>query len=155
MTGGQSGFVFWGKATMVDVVRRNTDYALRLLVNLANNHNEGPVSTRAAAKQEDVPYQLACKLMQRLHKSELVKSCMGPRGGFRLGRDPSQISLREVVETIQGPISINRCLMAADACQRQKDCGARAKLAELQHHVRDYLDRVTLDELLRDECGKQ
>lgn len=133
---------------MVDVVRRNTDYALRLLVNLARNHSDGPVSTRAAAKEEGVPYQLACKLMQRLHKSQLVRSCMGPKGGFMLGREPSQISLREVVETIQGPISINRCLLVADACQRQRDCGARVKLAELQRHVRDYLDHVTLDELL-------
>ncbi|MHC4680583.1 MAG: RrF2 family transcriptional regulator [Planctomycetota bacterium] len=128
---------------MVDVVRRNTDYALRLIVNLARHHGNGPVSTRTAAKEEGVPYQLACKLMQRLHKSELVKSCMGPRGGFSLGREPSQISLREVVETIQGPISINRCLLAADACQRQRYCGARTKLAELQRYVRDFLDRIT------------
>lgn len=136
---------------MVDVVRRNTDYALRLLVNLAKNQNGGPVSTRAAAKEEGVPYQLACKLMQKLHKSELVESCMGPKGGFRLGREPSQVSLREVVETIQGPISVNRCLMVAGACQRQRDCGARAKLGELQQVVRDYLDRITLDELLHNE----
>lgn len=133
---------------MVDVVRRNTDYALRLIVNLARNHNDGPVSTRAAAEEEGVPYQLACKLMQRLHKSELVKSCMGPKGGFSLGKEPSQISLRDVVETIQGPISVNRCLVAADACERQKDCGARIKLAELQRYIRDYLDRITVDELL-------
>lgn len=73
---------------------------------------------------------------------------MGPKGGFMLGKEPSQISLREVVETIQGPISINRCLLVADACQRQRDCGVRVKLAELQRHVRDYLDRVTLDEML-------
>jgi Rrf2 family protein len=148
-------YVLRESTTMVDVVRRNTDYALRLLVNLASNHNNGLVSTRAAAKEEGVPYQLACKLMQRLHKSGLVKSCMGPKGGFMLGREPSQISLREVVETIQGPISINRCLLAADACQRQRDCGARAKLAELQRYVGDYLDRITLDELLHDGRGKQ
>jgi Rrf2 family protein len=140
---------------MVDVVRRNTDYALRLLVHLARRHNEGPVSTRAAAKQESVPYQLACKLMQKLHSAELVKSRMGPKGGFSLGREPSQISLREVVETIQGPISINRCLLAADVCQRQRDCGARAKLTELQQYVCDYLDRVTLDELLHSRREEQ
>ena len=140
---------------MVDVVRRNTDYALRLLVNLANNHSDGPVSTRAAAKEEGVPYQLACKLMQRLHRSALVKSCMGPKGGFRLGREASQISLREVVETIQGPISVNSCLVAGEACQRQRDCGARVKLAELQRYIRDYLEHISLDELLDTEHGKR
>lgn len=138
---------------MVDVVRRNTDYALRLLVNLAKNLHNGPVSTRAASKEEGVPYQLACKLMQKLHKSALVESCMGPKGGFRLGREPSQISLCEVVETIQGPISINKCLMAGGGCQRQGDCGARVKLGELQQYVRDYLNRITLDELLHNGQG--
>ena len=140
---------------MVDVVRRNTDYALRLIVNLAKHHGNGPVSTRAAAKEEDVPYQLACKLMQRLHKSELVKSSMGPRGGFILGREPSQISLREVVEIIQGPISINRCLLAADACKRQHNCGVRVKLAELQRYVRDFFDHITLDDLLHNGREKE
>jgi Rrf2 family transcriptional regulator, iron-sulfur cluster assembly transcription factor len=133
---------------MVDLVRRNTDYALRLMVNLAKNYGNGPVSTRAAAAEESVPYQLACKLMQRLQKSRLIRSCMGPKGGFSLDREPSKISLREVVEIIQGPISVNRCLLAAEACQRQKDCTARIKLAELQQYVRDYLGGITLDELL-------
>ena len=133
---------------MGDLVRRNTDYSLRLMVNLAKNYGDGPISTRAAAAEEDVPYQLACKLMQKLQKSELIRSCMGPKGGFRLEREPSKISLREVVETIQGPISINRCLMAAGACQNQRNCTARVKLAELQQYVRDYLGGITLHELL-------
>ncbi len=75
---------------------------------------------------------------------------MGPRGGFSLGREPSRISLRDVVETIQGPISINRCLLSAAACRRQDDCTARAKLAQLQQYVRDYLGGITLDELLHE-----
>ncbi len=133
---------------MVDLVRRNTDYALRLMVNLAKNYGNGPISTRAAAAEEGVPYQLACKLMQKLQKSELIRSCMGPKGGFRLEREPSKISLCEVVEAIQGPISINRCLIMAGACERQKSCMARTKLAELQQHIRDYLDGIKLDDLL-------
>jgi Rrf2 family protein len=79
---------------------------------------------------------------------------MGPKGGFSLGKEPSQISLREVVETIQGPISINRCLSAADACHRRRNCMASAKLGELQQYVRNYLDHITLDELLHDRRAK-
>lgn len=133
---------------MVDLVRRNTDYALRLMVNLAENYGSGPISTRSAAAEEKVPYQLACKLMQKLQKSELIRSCMGPKGGFRLEREPSKINLREVVETIQGPISVNKCLMAAGSCERQRSCTARTKLAELQQYVRGYLSDITLDQLL-------
>jgi len=133
----------------MDVMRRNTDYALRLVLNLARNYGNGPVSTRAAASEEDVPYQLACKLMQRFHRAKLVKSCMGPKGGFVLGREPSKICLLDVVETIQGPITINRCLLSLDACPQHTRCPVRAKLAGLQKSINNSLAGITLDELLR------
>ena len=133
----------------MDVVRRNTDYALRLVLNLARNYGNGPISTRMAASKEDVPYQLASKLMQRLNKAKLVKSCMGPKGGFVLGREPSKICLLDVVETIQGPITINRCLLSLDFCPKHRDCPIRAKLAELQKSINNSLAGITLDELLQ------
>jgi len=133
----------------MDVVRRNTDYAVRLMVNLAKRYGDGPVSTRVAASEEDVSYPLACKLMQKLHASKLIKSSMGPKGGFTLGREPSQINLLEVVEAIQGPVSLNRCLLSSDACGRQQNCPVRAKLAGIQESISSGLAGVTFDELVR------
>jgi len=117
------------------------------MVNLAKNYGKGPVSTRAAAGEEDVPYQLACKLMQRLNKAKLVESCMGPKGGFTLGREPEKINLLEVVETIQGPVTINRCLLATPACPRHKRCSVKAKLADIQDVISRGLAEITFDEL--------
>ena len=109
----------------MDVVRRNTDYAFRLIVHLAKHYGNGPISTRTAAAEEQVPYQLACKLMQRLNNAKLVTSCMGPKGGFVLGAEPSKINLLEIVEAIQGPVSMNRCVLDKDACSRAKFCAVR------------------------------
>ncbi len=133
----------------MDVVRRNTDYAARLMVHLANHYGNGPVSTRAAAAEEQVPYQLACKLMQKLNKAKLVSSCMGPRGGFVLGTEPSKISLLEIVEAIQGPISMNRCVLSEDACSRETICAVREKLTDIQKSMIRGLAAITLDELTR------
>lgn len=137
----------------MDVVRRNTDYAARLMVHLAKHYGNGPISTRAAAAEEQVPYQLACKLMQKLNNAKLVTSCMGPKGGFVLGAEPSKISLLEVVETIQGPISMNRCVLNEDACSRKTICAVREKLIDIQKNMTRGLAAITLDELTRRRRG--
>jgi Rrf2 family protein len=124
------------------------------MVNLAKHYGNGPVSTRAAASEEEVSYQLACKLMQKLHRSKLVKSRMGPKGGFGLGREPSKITLLEVIEAIQGPISINRCLLSWDACSRQRSCPVRVKLAGVQKSISSGLAGITFDELSRSQRVK-
>lgn len=139
----------------MDVVRRNTDYAARLIVNLAKHFGNGPISTRTAAAQEHVPYQLACKLMQKLNNAKLVKSCMGPKGGFVLGREPSKISLLEVVESIQGPISINRCVLKEDVCSRKMVCSVREKLAYIQKNMTSEMAAITLDELTKPGRNKK
>lgn len=131
----------------MDVVRRNTDYAVRLMVHLARRYGHGPVSTRTAATQERVSYQLACKLMQSLQKAGLLKSSMGPKGGFSLGREPSQISLLDIISAIQGPVSVNKCILIPKVCPQSKDCSVRNKLAALQKNINDSLAKITLEEL--------
>ena len=131
----------------MDIIRRNTDYALRAMVNLARHYQNGSAPVRTLAAQEHIPYQLACKLMQKLHSDGLVESCMGPKGGFRLSKGPSKISVLEVIEAIQGPLVLNRCLLSIDACPRQRNCAVRVKLAELQRCVSSRLAGITLDEL--------
>ncbi len=132
----------------MDILRRNTDYALRIMVDLAMRLEEGPISTKAVSSNMDIPYHLACKLMQRLHKARLVKSTMGPKGGFKLNRKPSKINLLEIIVAIQGPVALNRCLVDVAACTRQSKCPVSRKLAGLQKHLEDFFSGVTLDQLL-------
>jgi len=132
----------------MDIVRRNTDYALRAMVNLTAHYGNEPVSTRTIAVEEDISYQLACKLMQKLQNAGLVKSCMGPKGGFVLAREPSRINLLEVIEAIQGPVSVNRCLLENNACPRRADCLISIKLESLQEYIENFLKDVTLAKVL-------
>lgn len=133
----------------MDIVRRNTDYALRAMIHLARNFGTTAVSTRAIADGEDVSYQLACKLMQRLNNAGLVKSSMGPKGGFALSRDPRKINLLEIIVAVQGPVSVNRCLAEGIGCDRKPECPASEVLEGLQKHIESYLKKATLDKMCK------
>jgi len=132
----------------MDVIRRNTDYALRAMVHLGRHYGQETLSARQIAKDQDFSYTLASKLMQRLQKAGLVESVMGAKGGFRLSRDPREINLQEVIETIQGPISLSTCLLGVKTCCKYGTCPIRKKLGGLQQEISDYLEGTTLSELL-------
>ena len=138
----------------MDILRRNTDYALRAMVKLAGHYGEDPVSTRDISQTEDISYQLACKLMQKLNNAGLVKSSMGPNGGFVLSKAPTKINLAEIIDAIQGPLSLSRCLLGKNVCPRQSSCPITVKLTKLQKNIGDYLQSITLDELLHHQGVK-
>ncbi len=135
----------------MDILKRNTDYALRAMAHLAVNYGGEPVSTRVISDKEDISYQLACKLMQQLHEAGLVSSTMGPKGGFALSNDPDDIDLLSVIEAVQGPISVNRCLQEHADCPRQDMCPLTGKLKGLQDNIAEYLSETTLGGLLNNK----
>ena len=133
----------------MDVLRRNTDYGLRMMVVLAKHFNNGQlISARQLASDGHFSYQLGCKLLQQLHRAELVKSGMGPKGGFALSREPSEITLMEIIKVLQGEIRLNRCLPSGDGCEFEPDCEINTKLSCLQLYINGYLNGITLAEVM-------
>lgn len=131
------------------VIRQNTDYAFRVMVNLAQNWPSKTVSARALAEAEKVAYQFTCKILQVLHEAKLLESTMGPRGGYRLSRAPEEITMLDVIRAVQGPISVNRCMLGRDNCPRMAYCFVTDKMAELQNWMESFLKGVTLQELVQ------
>jgi Rrf2 family iron-sulfur cluster assembly transcriptional regulator len=132
----------------MDLIRRNTDYAIRAMSHLALSHGNGPVSAATIAAEQDISSQLVSKLLQRLQKARLVESSMGARGGFRLSRDPGRITLLEVIEAIQGQITLNRCLGRPKACGRQRVCSVRPRLGAIQETLMETLRQTRLSDLV-------
>jgi Rrf2 family protein len=132
----------------MDVLRRNTDYGLRMMVVLASHFNGEFIPARQLAKDGNFSYQLGCKILQKLHKAGLVKSDMGPKGGFALGREPAQITLMDIITALQGGIRLNRCLLGGKGCEFEPECEVHTKLACLQLYIDGYLGGITLQEIL-------
>lgn len=134
----------------MDILRRNTDYALRIMVNLATHYNNGAMPVKQLAREEYIPYQFACKILQKLHDIKLVDSFMGPKGGFTLNRDPAKITLLEIVQAVQGPLCLSGCILGRTSCPKYSTCNVTGKLAGLQSHINDFLNKTTLKELALD-----
>lgn len=136
----------------MELIRRDTDYALRLMARLAKEHASGKsLSARTLSQDHKVSYPLTCKLLQKLAQAKVVESIMGPKGGFRLARDPAAIGLAEIVEVIQGPISVNKCVLGKFECPMQCDCGLHPKMLALQKQIHQFLYDLNLQEFLQKE----
>jgi Rrf2 family protein len=131
----------------MSLLRQNTDYALRVMVHLAHDQTNGCISARTLAQEQEISYQFACKILQQLHEAKLVDSTMGPKGGYRISRPAEKITMNQVIEAVQGPIDLNRCMKGLMTCPRQSRCPVAEKLSTLQSHIGNYLEGITLAEL--------
>lgn len=136
----------------MDLIRRDTDYAFRFVAQLAGAYDEGYLlSARVLAKDNGVSYTLACKILQKLAGADIVKSTMGPKGGFQLSKKPKAIEFKQVVDAVQGPVSVNKCLVGDYQCPLKGTCPAHPKMAALQSQINGYLKGLTLQEFVSGE----
>ena len=133
----------------MEMIRRDTDYAFRLMAQLAGAYGEGrALSARVLAKDNEVSYPLTCKILQKLAGAGLVESIMGPKGGFRLTKKPGKIRFDQLIAAIQGPVSVNKCLTGGFKCPLKGKCPAHTKMAELQTQIDGYFKELTLQEFV-------
>ena len=131
----------------MELIRRDTDYAFRLVGKLAAAYGEETsLSAKVLAKETQVSYALTCKILQKMAHSGIVKSIMGPKGGWQLAKAPRHVGFRDVIEAVQGPVSVNRCLMGGFKCPLKTKCPAHPKMAQLQSEIVGFLDNLTLNE---------
>jgi len=132
----------------MDVIRRNTDYAFRLIAGLAVNYGKPPIPAKQLAKNQGVSEPVACKLLQKLSSAKLVKSSMGAAGGFELAKEPGEINLHQVIRAIQGDLCFSQCVIHPKSCPNRPKCPVNKKLASLQKYIEASLKEITLDKLL-------
>ena len=112
-----------------------SDYALRIITALAN---EGDlVDAKTLSEITQVTQRFTLKILRKLVQGDFISSVKGVKGGYRLKRPASEITLRSVIERIDGPIVIARCLDSEETCSLNHD-----KTACIYHHI---FDRISND----------
>jgi Rrf2 family protein len=136
---------------MPELIRQDTEYAMRALVYLALNNQEKFVTVKALAQQSHLPADFAHKILRHLTKSGLTRRQMGRHGGFKLTLKPEEITLAQVVSAIQGSTVIKRCCTDPGVCPTSKGCGFLPALKALQDRVIASLNCITLAEVVKQE----
>lgn len=131
---------------MMELTRKG-DYAIRGIVYLAGQPLDKISLLSEIAAAVDVPQTFLAKIFQQFSKSGIVKSYRGTGGGFLLARTPEQITLLEVVEAVEGPITPNRCVMAAGECERDRFCTVHPVWEQVKVQTRQLLADITLKDL--------
>jgi Rrf2 family protein len=131
-------------------VSRKVDYALRAVIHLANEET----SARACAlgeiaARERIPRQFLEKIIQQLIHKGLVRSRRGRRGGYVLGRPAEQTTFRDVIEAVEGPISLNVCVGERPDCSLLGACGMNRVWQEGQRRVMELFERTTIADVRR------
>lgn len=130
------------------MITKKAEYGISALVGLAlAGAGGGFVASRQIASAEGIPPNLIAQIFAKLRRAGLVKGARGPAGGVKLARDPSRITLREVVEVFDGPFGITRCLVQEDLCENQPSCPLRNVWANAQAEMLRVLESVTIDDL--------
>jgi Rrf2 family protein len=130
---------------MMELTRKG-EYAIRGIIYLAQQPPGQVALISEIAAAAEVPQSFLAKIFQSFAKQGLVHSSRGTGGGFTLARPATAITLREVVEAVEGPILPNRCLLGAP-CDRGGKCLVHGVWQQVQSQVVNILDEVTIASL--------
>jgi len=135
-------------------------YGIATMYDLAMHNGQGPVSLKIIAQRQMISEHYLEQLIGMLRKAGYVKSIRGAHGGYSLAKDPSEISVGDIIKVMEGPIAPVDCLLTEKAdessCNRVGICVARGVLAKVRDSINSVLDSVTLNDLCAENIeGKE
>ena len=129
---------------------KKADYALIAMKHLAIRSDTASASAREIAELYDIPVELLAKVLQRLARRGLLASHQGTRGGYRLGRAPAAISVADVIQAIDGPLTVTACSTDAENCDQYGKCSIRDPLWRIKDRILAALATCSLQEVATD-----
>lgn len=123
-------------------------YGVRAMFEIAKGYDKGPITIKEIAKRQSVSVAYLEQILNQLRRAEIVKSVKGPGGGYVLAREPEKISIGSILRELEGPVAITSCLDPREGCMRVDSCVTHLLWKALGENIEDFLDRMTLKDLL-------
>jgi Rrf2 family protein len=126
---------------------KKADYALIAMKHLALRPDQAASSAREIAEQYDIPVELMAKVLQRLARRGLLTSHQGTRGGYRLAKAPSAMSVADIIQAIDGPLTVTACSTESENCGQYSKCSVRDPLWRIKDRILAALATCSLQEV--------
>ena len=125
-------------------------YCLRVMVDLAEHQGEGYIPMKEVADRQGISLKYLEKILPILAKNSIVDGVQGKGGGYRLSRAPEDYTLSEILRLTEGSLAPVACLdCGAAPCEKAADCRTLPVWTELDRRINEYLDSVTVADLLK------
>ena len=125
-------------------------FAVTAMIDLALREHAGPVSLAGISGRQSISLSYLEQLFGKLRRNALVESVRGPGGGYRLGRGATQISVAEIILAVDEPVDATQC-KGKENCLDDRRCLTHDLWANLNTHMVEYLDGVSLDDLVSEQ----
>jgi Rrf2 family protein len=130
---------------------KKADYGLIALRHLANVRRSA--SAKDIAETYRIPLPLLSKVLQKLARNGLLTSEHGTNGGYRLTRDPHEITALEVIRTIDGPIILTHCFTEHGECDQSELCPVRDPLRKVHEGILQLLSSISIHDMSREDMA--
>ena len=129
------------------IYSRSAEYAIRAFVHLAALPEDQFALVKNIAAETGVPLHFIAKILQDLVRDGFLKSSKGPHGGFRLRVPAEQISMRKLVDAVDGRAKFDRCPAGSPECNDQVACGMHDSWMPLRSRIIGYLEGTSIADL--------
>jgi len=133
------------------LVTRKTDYGLRILLELSKLPFGTSIPAKELASRQGIPSPFLSKIVADLASRHILETKRGVKGGIRLSIPPESISILDVVEAIDGGISICYCSARPVDCPRQSYCPIRKNFKLVEEKLKEELRHITIANLAKEE----
>jgi Rrf2 family transcriptional regulator, cysteine metabolism repressor len=126
-------------------------YGVRAVFEIARHYGNGPISIKEIADRQGISFSYLEQILHKLGKAGLIDSVRGPAGGYLLARQPSELTIGDIVRVLEGPIALSHCLEPGESadCYQADDCVARMVWAKVGAKIEEALDGISFNDLLQ------
>ncbi len=130
-------------------------YGVRMMLDLAMHEGHGPVSLKDIAARQEISEKYLSNIVPPLRNAGLVVSVRGSRGGYALGKKPREITLKDILLVLEGPMCLVECTGQPKICRRADECLMRDIWAQVSDRILDTLGTFDLETMVEQQKSKE